>query len=314
MLNNFIEDLKSIENGTELLDSIDSIKEIFHYTRIEGLKGILETNNFWVSHSSFMNDISEIKYSYQLIIDVLREILERESRLELKKFYDILLMKMEENIKKETNDDSRIFRGTSYRPSEYVLSFSLNKDSVQLWSSFTGRSGYNVGIDFKGINNILKTNRNNICIPGIVIYDIHKQRNIILKKTEEFKAIYCKYYNSLLEEDLIKLSVEYSSSMRLYSNFFKNPVFQNDEEFRIVFYNYYNKTHIKPNYRVKDNILIPFINAFNKETEIIPLKSIVVGPTNHSDLAMEGLTFFLSDLGYMTQNIDIRNSLIPLRY
>ena len=39
---------------------------IYHYTSVEGVLGILDKSEFWVTKSDFLNDISEINYTFDL--------------------------------------------------------------------------------------------------------------------------------------------------------------------------------------------------------------------------------------------------------
>lgn len=313
-MEDLIQDLNSIENGIKLLEPLGFLQEVFHYTSIEGLKGILESKNFWVSHSYFMNDVSEVRYTYHLIIDIFEELINNETDKEVKRFYVFLQKKMITKIKFDTHDNHRISRGIGFRSFEYILSFSLNSDSMNLWSSFTKGTGYNLGFDFIKLNQLLSKNSSANFIPGYVVYSIEDQKIIIKKKITEFRNIFLKHKNNFTPEKEIQISNKFDTSIRLYTNFFKDPVFSNDEEFRIVFYDAALISHKKPNYRIKDNILIPFITALKNTLDLLPLNSITIGPINHSDLAIEGVTYFLADLEYNVKNINIKKSLIPLRY
>lgn len=186
----------------------------------------------------------------------------------------------------------------------------MESDSIQLWSSFNNGIGYNIGFDFLKLDEI---NRSKGIIASKVVYDVDKQKEILYKNINYFKGIYNKYYNSLSCLDIRLFSDIFLSRVRLFCCFFKNPLFENDKEFRIVFYNYQNnEKYINPKYRIKGSILIPYIDTF--EFDKTTVKSITIGPMIHSDIAMEGVTYLLNDLEYNITKIDIKNSKIPLRY
>lgn len=317
MMKDFQENIQLIENGIRLLDPISDVNEIYHYTTIAGLQSILKEKNFWVSHSYFLNDSSEIQYTYGLIVDILKELMSNEKDDGVIKMYNILKTAVEEVEIREVGAENIVARSGSYRPSEYILSFSLNKDSLSVWSAFTSCGGYNIGIDFhEYFKEIQKQTFSNGPIPGKVIYSLEKQREIISSKIDEFKKLFLKHVANFDQEKEKVFVSNFISRIRLYTNFFKNPKFYSDEEFRIVFYNYRKGGYIPPEYRIKDDILIPYINS-NKggeSTAFIPLRSITIGPTNQSDIAKEGMAYFLSDLGYNVTNIELLSSEIPLRY
>ena len=47
-------------------------KELYHYTSPKALKGILKSNNLWFSNIYFLNDKSEMKYTYLLTLELLK--------------------------------------------------------------------------------------------------------------------------------------------------------------------------------------------------------------------------------------------------
>lgn len=49
-------------------------KELYHYTSPKALKGILKSNKLWFSNIYFLNDKSEMKYTYLLILELLTSI------------------------------------------------------------------------------------------------------------------------------------------------------------------------------------------------------------------------------------------------
>lgn len=312
---------KLLSSNLSYLEPLKDINIIYHYTNIIGLKGILEDNNFNVSHARFMNDKMEISYTHNLIINELKKLKSLESNSNVISIYDAFLELMQvENF--YTVDDEKVkYRASIHRLPEFVLSFSLNEDAPSIWSSFNSVDGYNLGIDFKlfyqEIINFEQNDEDGARIPRIpsrVIYDVIRQIEIIDLRITEFINIARSY-------DINKISGYYNkfiSSMRLFALFFKNPIFIDDEEFRIVIYNYKNSGYVNPQYRIKGNSLIPYISVINYKKEQIqkplPIKSITIGPKNYSDIAKEGLIYYMNDIGYDIDKIDYKKSKIPLRY
>ena len=48
--------------------------ELFHYTTIEGLKGILENRCVWSTHFEYLNDSTEVIYGQTLAKKVIHEL------------------------------------------------------------------------------------------------------------------------------------------------------------------------------------------------------------------------------------------------
>ena len=55
---------------------------LYHYTDVEGLKGIIERNELWASSAYFLNDSAEITYGYGLLKEVLDDWLAKNHRPE----------------------------------------------------------------------------------------------------------------------------------------------------------------------------------------------------------------------------------------
>lgn len=307
-----------IKNNLDYLESLSDIKTIYHYTDIVGLKGILEDKNFKVSHAKFMNDISEIIYTQNLIIDELNKLKSKEQNSSVILIYNTFLEIMNNEFNYTASFEKLKYRAATDRLPEYILSFSLNEDSPHLWSTFICKDGYNIGIDFhsfyKKMTSISLNNSKPIIIPSKVIYDINRQKEIINLRIIEFVNIAIKYNFIFISNFYLR----FLSSMRLFAIFFKNPLFFDDNEFRIVIFNYKNLGYINPEYRIKMNCLIPFIPSINYKKEIerklLPVNSITIGPINHSDIAEEGLIYFMNDIGYNINEIEFKKSSIPLRF
>lgn len=328
----FIDELEKLNNRAELESdlNVNDIETVYHYTDITGLKGILGEGGFRVSHSYFMNDINELMYTIEVIVSVIDELKIKETDLEIIKMYNLLLEDAKNYIIAETDETWLSRRSGHRRPSEYILSFSLDNDSLQVWSSFTGGCGYNIGLDFskfkdklnKEYNKELNEEAKVIYIFSKVIYDRSKQEEIIKRKIAEYKEIYCRYADQLSESEIKSFTAKFFIGMRLFACFFKNPVFCGDNEFRVVFFNYSHLvSYIKPEFRTKNGMLIPYFDIFKRrngnstdEPNQLPVNSITIGPTNFSDMAKEGVYYYLYDLDYDIEKIEVRNSKIPLRY
>lgn len=73
------------------MESFEGINSIYHYTDVGGLKGILESHKLWISHSYFMNDTSEILYTYHLLKGILEKTKEAETDICNINFYKLYL-------------------------------------------------------------------------------------------------------------------------------------------------------------------------------------------------------------------------------
>lgn len=278
-------------------------KSIYHYTSIDGLKSILKNKSIWLSDISFLNDESEMKYTLDLINDYLDSVKKYDGE------YKDIIKKVISNLKNPENNPVRY--------SYYVVSFSLNSDSLPIWIYYTkdiNSSGYNIEFDKNKITQIIKNYSSNGCLSGQVIYNKTKQLNIIRQILNKYFDLYlvapeAEEWNSGKKMSLLSAV----NDLQIFSLFFKSSYFKNEEEYRIVVpvMQFGDERLINLDFRTSTGMLIPFINIPFKE-KIECVKGIKISPTQKSPLIEKGLKEFIIAQQY--KDIDITKSKIPLRY
>jgi hypothetical protein len=261
---NIFEELNSV------IKNNDGCSTLYHYTNVSALKSILEKESLWLTYAKYLNDSSELKYTIE-IINNLREqtyhlSMEPKARgyewLKKKEYFDKKLDLCVSKMKDKLND-------------VFVLSTSINSDSLVLWSYYSNNEGYNIGFD----KNLLTTYLGSLqskktdtrfelyadksflmnksgnrfsnrevytVLSNTVIYDQEYQKNSIISYLE----IICQLCNEFYNKQGNKIESEYytnvdqyidsiiesmASQLSILSIFFKNPCFMPEEEFRITF-------------------------------------------------------------------------------
>lgn len=302
--------------------NIESLKEgiIYHYTSAEGLLSILENCEIWATNSNFLNDKSEFIYTYKLFYEKILKEIKNE------KIKTIMINRFNYN----TCDPVTLDANDIYT-ARYIISFSKSPDNLLLWSEFSGNTGYNIGFDISK----LKDKLNNLWgFDGKVIYNKERQiellKNVVsvmLKETFQDKNI-----NSLDDlsdninvEDIQKMLPVLHNIIELYSMFFKQSEFEQEEEYRLVIQVshgvpsrllcanesgiFFKETNNKMYFRVKEGMLSPFVKV--PFWDLDSLESITIGPKNNIDIAKMGLEIYCRNKGI---NPKILKSNIPLRY
>ena len=277
---------------------------IYHYTSVNGLKSILENKTLWLSEISFMNDESEIKYTFNLVCYYLDSVKKysTEFKNSIKKWLDILVNTYSKEVK------------YGY----YVMSFSLNSDSLPIWTYYTknpNSAGFNVEFDKDNIIEVVKNHSMMFgCIHGLVLYNKTRQKKAIKKVLDKYYEIYLKSPDEeALNAPKNASILEAVNDLLLLSLFFKSSYFKNEEEYRIVIrtLQFKEKQFININFRISNGILTPFLEvSFKDKPEII--KGVTISPTQKSPLVERGLSDFLIAKKY--KDVNISKSKIPLRY
>ena len=108
---------------------------LFHYTDLDGLRGILAERSLRMSHSSTLNDPAELEYGKLLAIEVIERLLVDSELADVREFLRGLIG-LVRSIGNSIHD-------------LFVTSFCEDGDLLSQWRGYTQRgSGYNLGFRF----------------------------------------------------------------------------------------------------------------------------------------------------------------------
>lgn len=310
------------------------ISTLYHYTNIEGLYGILESDSLWASNINFINDSSEYTYGISLFENVATQ--------KRSKFKSKLLCEVLENITELLNIG---------KENTYCASFCENKDLLSQWRGYAA-SSTGVAVGFKNIS-------------FSIINKYYEDRVVASISSKPYKVIYgyeegLKYIEGLFnkldcflmnlvnngdiddinDKQLIKSLV---CSISGIVPLFKDEAFIEENEWRIATCIDNNalfgiSAHTK--FRTRGNVLLPYISlypnhwdeffelyteedevgtgTFDKETldkfsigKRLPIKEIIIGPSATQELTASSLKLYIR-----VKNIDdilVSYSKIPFR-
>ena len=306
------------------------IKDVFHYTNIDSLEKIILNDSFKITNCKYVNDKTELDYPVKLI-----EKLYNIKRNSFGNIYPKDMIDLINYIKKRFEES-------------YILSFSVKDDSLVLWGNYSEFEGYNLSLSVDKIIN--KFNQGNIYVvsnnmdndgnyeliqintiedsilvcSGKVIYDLPQQKSIILDELDRLNILYNKAVEQNSRERRQEL-IRIYSSLASFSQLFKDPCFEQEEEYRIIFTIKENLDVIK--FKKSRGVFIPYIEIVfrennNENKKGLPIERITIGPKNNMDIAAKGLRGFLRSNGYKAyleneiqgERFIIKKSKIPLRY
>jgi predicted RNA-binding protein len=283
---------------------------VYHYTDINGLKGIIDSKNIWATHSSFLNDGKEIKYGDELMSEYISERMQLSdiNPFIVKLYQELLGLKYDgpPSIAKAWDDDI------------YIASFSENGNLLDQWRAYAANGyGYSIGIIPKKLKYKITTGSISTNHPeeiGLikVCYSKREQHEIFSKIVRELELNLMQAQNDPseeIDEDSIRvLARVLSSILRDLPRFFKHPAFSNEQEWRIVkskfgrnlYPEVYNPiSDLK--FRSSQNLLVPYIEIpiiSQDDNKIVPIKKVFVGPKHRDRLAEESLKMYLCSKGY----------------
>ena len=320
----------------------DEPEELFHYTSVEGLLGIVRDRSIWASNIFYLNDTSELNYAFDLFREALQNTLPTSGLSADPPEMTGLLSSFAATELQPGSGSSRgvgvigrsgLLGGglASYalalaqNPSQelvlrmldildhdfvalagdnlFVCSFSETGDLLSQWRGYCQNdAGYSIGFKFSSLAQIMTR-----ALPGRLQKCIYNRPEQLLLVTGAIKRALGDLKSKPTPEE------ENSIVGKLFTEFLnlaptlKHPQFSEEKEWRFV-------TRTKDQkFRAGKSMIVPFteIRLTGKEGDF-PLSKLVVGPTRDPSLAKNAVEKFLkASIGKTT--CEILSSTIPYR-
>ena len=288
-----------------LSPKIKNLDYVYHYTSISSFMNIIETNELWLSHASFLNDPLEISFG----LDVITNILTKKQN-----DFPIVLSIIERQRKlyKESSLDLT-------RDLVFIFSFSALTDELSSWIQY-GDSGYGICLGFiqskllKSISSHTNALQPDIFFPVqyYTSWYTSNQNNI-----NGFDEALIDYYKGM-EEFIKKEGMEKEQNVqrtlyeitKSFACFIKNDFHAGEKEWRYVIFTGRGdrSIDIKPtNHNAKMFYKVPF-----KDERIIGLiDKIIIGPKHNRDPRIAAaLEIFIYQKQATTYNTCFSNGLL----
>nr|WP_237612902.1 DUF2971 domain-containing protein [Pedobacter glucosidilyticus] len=304
-LKNLVNDLIAEE---KLLKGVASPKNLYHYTDAKGLLGIIKEQQFFATHSSFLNDKNEFEYGRNLLIQVLND--RAIDDIENQKIINNLILAIEKNVTNEY----------------YITCFSGHKDDINQWIKY-GKSGFGFCLEFK-----LDT----LCdffgayadfLP--VVYSKKAQVKILERLIDEL--FLCEIRNLSSENEYKDLFYQaFAEAFGIFSMFFKSDKFKSEKEYRAIM-SRNDKFNIERELKFRINNkeqIVPYLEANHKIalsndlTELfidkgllfkmknVKIESIIIGPKQEEEKSKLSLLALQDTI--LKYSINIFKSQVPL--
>ena len=273
-------------------------QQLFHYTSIEGLKGIVNGKTLWATNIEFLNDIAEFKHGEE----IMRKMAAHRrygAKGDRRDFFDAL------------NKSPSIFQAEDV----FVISLSEAGDLLSQWRGYTpSNSGFSIGFDSQ---NLAKTSWD-LDLMELVrcVYEVDEQK-------EFAKAYFDKCLEAWLESrELERQEAKVSRNMipilffNVYSTFvaasMKHHTLKEEKEWRLLGL---CRDRQRFRFRPGKSALTPYIELKwgdgTKAPESQPIRSVTVGPCPDPRLAVKSVSRLLESCGL--NNVHMKKSEIPFR-
>jgi hypothetical protein len=291
----------------------EPVPPLFHYTGAPAIRGILQSDSIWASGAQYMNDWMEVVYGYDIIMNRLRELVEKRklARRSRSVFKDVLRLM-------ESPDSPFI--------DAYFAAFCEKGNLLSQWRAYAGTQGF--AIEFHPL----------VVKGGLTLTTKAPARNLRLAKVEYDPARQQENFRGLIEEltDNIEQAkvgshtetapsvlVEFTRMvLSSWAATVKHPGFAEEQEWRVIFQpliteeeKYLSTSEFVVRLEGPEFVthveFIPDEKVLGKLGHKLPIRSIVCGPNVDKRSARRALEILLRNNGY--DGVEIRKSEIPAR-
>ncbi len=270
---------------------------IFHYTDLNGLKGIIEGNSLWATNINFMNDKNEYVHGFKCFRNTIEYLNDTMNGVPIK---HILKQAIEHHVHVHKNPEN--FKSKHV----YSISFCREYDQLSQWRGYGNSQGVCLefdeeklvkGIDADGLNFLYNDVVYTSETSTVEVND--KIQKLFENMTTSSPGLYDSFMTFIRVNSLIESNIP----------FFKNMGFSEEKEFRFVFSPSIKFPDIK--FRVGLYGLIPYLEMKMIGSEKLPIKKIIIGPSKDRELLKTGIYMFLENHNYL--GIPIEFSSVPYR-
>jgi hypothetical protein len=290
---------------------------VYHYTSADGVTGIIDKHEIWMSNTAFMNDTTELN-----MLQDAKALFKNSDFVN-----DAVKQEWQEMLERQWLREKR---QTDY----YMASFSKQKDSLEQWRAY---GNFCIGFDARKL-----AAGKRVFLYGC-LYTENDIRRWVLKKEkiDEWKSL-----RDDEERRNGAYNLFYVASMK-----YKNKHFKNEREVRLIASSHHNWLYNNSPEMYEDDLPIhfrrhpvygfpvPYVKFFleherrentkrKKETEkemkerklreegtklreLLPITEVIVGPMAHQTDAKVACQILLSERGY--KNVRVTESNIPYR-
>ena len=275
-------------------------KPLFHYTSRDAFLNIIRTKKIRATNILYLNDSEEFQYIFNLASQILSEYPGISPNALSNKFA----------FKTKAVDVTSLFPKTFAGCIAFVFSLSEKRDLLSQWRGYSDScGGICIGFNDEYIKKLAK--KRNLTLAKC-IYDKEKQVEKVKKMIEShFSNLEGEYNEDIIHKEI----TDYIRSLLLLAPYFKHHSFEEEEEWRLIFYHFAEKgidEIRKVKFRNGHSMIVPYVDIeLECEDVKIDLDDVIVGPSPHKELSEFSTGLFLG-----TQNVSYKNvklSKIPFR-
>lgn len=291
--------------------STDDDLQLYHYTTIDGLKGIIKNRSMWLTHTSTLNDPTELKYGKEIILKILNN--------EIGNGHEEIIDRFLHSLVGEVNRFDEIMYEA------YVACFCKSDNLLSQWRAYGHRGGgYNLGFTFTSNTKFYHTpdhsKQESYVILRKIIYDNNKQQEFVTEYVSSIISAakdairYFKNHGGIPEIWESMAAMEAANILCDLMLSFKNPVFSEENEWRLILVRQSQHKAEQLQFKENEKGLIPYFETYlienNEDKSFFPIHSIKFGPMLDVSSTKSALTLFVRKEAALESYIKINTDAI----
>lgn len=299
------EAIESFNRQWQLFHSSDTDIQLFHYTTLKGLQGILDERMIWSSHTNSFNDPTELQYGKNLIVD------ELTARLN-----EIVIPEIQQMLKQIIYEVNIFIR--EYQ--NYVTCFCESGSLLSQWRSYAeSGGGFSIGFVFTSettyYHQIDELNESSYLALRKVVYEKEKQMQWVKTYVDKLlKAAEEALFRLNTTSGEVPIAWAEKAATQAINVFielvisFKNPAFYQEAEWRII---KIKQASHKPgllHFRQEKSELIPYLHTYictSKSSHKFPINKIIVGPLSEPKQTKASIKLYVHKAAKLENKIAI---------
>jgi hypothetical protein len=265
--------------------------ELFHYTDLGGLQGIVGNHDLWLTHCRYCNDDEEMHHGYRVAGKVVKD----QAGTNPSKDYPEYLTAIQRQLTQPVN--------------VYICCFCKADNLLSQWRGYGANgTGVSIAIDPTGLRDLTGSDSPPAGLIRLwkVFYEEQEQREIIESLIRT---------GFILPGTIEERASLASAAIQFFVPTLKNADFKEEQECRLIFSPTLN-CPIKPRFRTGRGMLIPYyslgdLRASLAQSPELPIKAVRIGPSANKALNKASASMLLSHHGYAT--VPVECSEIPYR-
>jgi hypothetical protein len=263
-------------------------KDLFHYTDLLGLGGIVKEHDLWLTNCRFSNDNREMLHGYGVAKAVIADQLAIAPRADadyLNQLNDLLDPSQPDDV--------------------YVCCFCEENNRLSQWRAY-GVNGAGVSIEIEAKEFSWATGFDmplGVMRLWKVYYDEHEQRKLVAEAIDFGR----------LGKDPSDNARRAAHAIRFFIPTFKDEDFHEEGEWRLIF-TPGSQCPISPRFRVARQMLVPFF-SFRELVETaaagsghltkLPIRRVMIGPNPSGSLNKESVKMLLVSCQYEDATVEV---------